>query len=153
MEHLIPVLVVAGMVGFVLMKQIGKITAKLDSVSNEDSYNRYAQFSSIIQEHVRAIKQSLDSSKTVEEERPYQLREGKDEAEALEILSDYIRKLVFFETLMAKQKNAQEIEAELFEILNGLEIFLKEYCQKGEDLSENLREALMKAYESLENDT
>ncbi|ACZ12337.1 hypothetical protein [Sulfurospirillum deleyianum] len=148
MEHLIPVLMVVGMVAFILIKQIGKITTKLDTFSKEDSHNRYAQFSSVIQEHVRAIKNSLDSTKMVEE-RPYLLREGKEETEALEILSDYIRKLVFFETLMAKQKNAQEIEAELFEILNGLENFLKTYCVDGETLSETLRDRLLEAYETL----
>lgn len=151
MEQLLPVLMIVMMVAFVLAKQIGKITTKLDTFSKTESYERYAKFSSIIQEEVREIKQSIDSSKNLEE-RPYVLLEGKDEGEALELLSDNIRKLVFFETLMAKQKSVREIEAELFDVLNGLENFLKEFCVDGEALSDALRERLLEAYERLDEE-
>ena len=148
MEQLIPVLMIVAMVAFVLIKQIGRITSKLDTFADAGSYERYAKFSAIIQEHVREIKQSLDSSKTPNE-RPFKLIEGKNEEEALELLSNFIRKLVFFETMMAKQKNPKEIEAELFEVLNGLETFLKEFCEDGDNLSEELRNNLLEAYEKL----
>lgn len=151
MEQLLPVLMIVAMVAFILAKQIGKITKKLDTFSNDVSFDRYAKFSSIIQDEVREIKQNIDSSKSIDE-RLYLLLEGKDEREALEILSDFIRKLVFFETLMAKQKSANEIEAELFEVLNGLESFLKEYCVDGEALSDALRERLLESYERLDEE-
>ncbi|MCD8477276.1 MAG: hypothetical protein LRY68_04705 [Sulfurospirillum sp.] len=106
MEQLLPVLMIVAMVAFILAKQIGKITKKLDTFSNDVSFDRYAKFSSIIQDEVREIKQNIDSSKSIDE-RLYLLLEGKDEREALEILSDFIRKLVFFETLMAKQKKCK----------------------------------------------
>ena len=149
MEQLIPVVMIVAMVAFVLIKQIGKLTNKLDAFSGEGSFERYAQFSSIIQEHVRNIKLSLDSSKTPDE-RPFKLIEGKKEDEALEILSDFIRKLVFFETMMAKKKSAKEIEADLFELLSHLDSFLKEYCENGETLSDALRETLLEAYQQLD---
>ena len=149
MEQLFPVLMIVAMVAFVLIKQIGKLTNKLDTVSEENSYDRYAQFSAIIQENVREIKQSLDSSKTLTE-RPFKLLEGKNEAEALEKLSDFIRKLVFFESMMAKKKSSDEIEADLFELLSNLDNFLKEYCVDGEALSDVLREKLLEAYEDLD---
>lgn len=151
MEQLIPVLMIVAMVAFVMIKQIGKLTNKLDVMQESTSYDRYARFSAIIQEHVRSIKQSLDSSKEVEV-RPYVLLQGKDESNALEELSNFIRKLVFFETMMAKQKSAREIEAELFDVLNSLEIFLKNSCENGEALSDELRESLLKAYEALDED-
>jgi len=151
MEQLIPVLMIVAMVAFVMIKQIGKLTNKLDVMQESTSYDRYARFSAIIQEHVRSIKQSLDSSKEVEV-RPYVLLQGKDESDALEELSNFIRKLVFFETMMAKQKSAREIEAELFDVLNSLEIFLKNSCENGEALSDELRESLLKAYEALDED-
>ena len=149
MEQLIPVLMVIAMVAFVLIKQIGKLTNKLDSFADKGSYELYAQFSAIIQEHVREIKQSLDSSKTLDE-RPFKLLEGKNEEEALEVLSNFIRKLVFFETLMAKKKSSKEIEADLFELLSHLDDFLKEYCIDGEALADQLRESLSTAYEQLD---
>lgn len=117
-------------------------------MSRGNTFERYATFSSVIQEYVREIKNSLDSSKSVEE-RTYKLLADKNEAQALEKLSDFIRKLVFFETMMAKQKSAQEIEAELFEVLNGLEAFLIEFCEDGENLAEILREKLLVAYEQI----
>lgn len=152
MDQLIPVLMIVGMVAFVLIRQINKVASRTQgsvSLSN-DTFERYAKFSSIIQEHVRTIKNSLDSTKEEKEETPFKLLEGKEEASALEILSDFIRKLVFFETMMAKQKRAEEIEAALFEVLSGLETFIKEYCEDGEALSEMLRDTLLEAYEGLE---
>ena len=150
MEQLIPVLMIVAMVAFVLVKQIGKLTNKLDTFVDENSHERYAKFSAIIQERVREIKQSLDSSKTPNE-RPFKLLEGKNEEEALELLSNFIRKLVFFETLMAKQKSSKEIEAELFELLSHLDTFLKEFCVDGEALADALRDSLLEAYEQLDN--
>lgn len=148
MEQLIPVVMVVAMVAFILIKQIGKLTNKFDSFADESAYDRYAKFSAIIQEHVREIKQSLDSSKSPIE-RPFKLLEGKNEEEALELLSNFIRKLVFFETMMAKKKSSKEIEADLFDLLSHLDDFLKEYCVEGEALSDQLRERLLKAYEQL----
>ena len=149
MDQLIPVLMIVGIVAFVMVRQIGKVTATLDTkMSRGNTFERYATFSSVIQEYVREIKNSLDSSKSVEE-RTYKLLADKNEVQALEKLSDFIRKLVFFETMMAKQKSAQEIEAELFEVLNGLEAFLIEFCEDGENLAEMLREKLLVAYEQI----
>jgi len=138
---------IVAMVSFVMIKQIGKITNKMDTKQNA-SYEQYAQFSAIIQEHVRNIKQSIDTSKEVLV-RTYVLLPDKDESVALEQLSNFIRKLVFFETMMAKQKSASEIEAELFEVLNGLELFLKDFCKNGEALSDELRESLLKMYKEI----
>ena len=106
MDQLIPVLMIVGLVVFVMMRQIGKVTDKIDRQPSVNSRNfeRYAKFSSIIQEHVREIKNALDSSKIKEEETPFKLQEGRNEAQALEKLSDFIRKLVFFETMMANKK-------------------------------------------------
>ena len=152
MDQLIPVLMIVGMVAFILIKQINKVANNSGShpLLSSPSFERYSRFSSIIQEHVRTIKNSLDSSKEATEESPFKLLEGKEEDKALELLSDFIRKLVFFETMMAKQKSAKEIETALFEVLSGIEDFLKEYCEDGEPLSEALREKLLEAYEALD---
>ena len=148
MEELIPVLVVVAIVAFVVSKQIGQLTTRLDNVQKKGSFELYAKFSVAIQEHVRTIRACLDSTKT-HEPCSYQLQTGKDEAKALEILSDFIRKLVFFETMLAKQKKPEEIEAELFELLSQLEAFLNEFCVEGEKLADELRESLSTTYEQL----
>jgi len=150
MDQVIPVLMIVGIVAFIMIRQIGKVTSTLDvKMSKGNTFERYAKFSSVIQEHVREIKNSLDSSKSVET-RSYKLLGHKNEAQALEKLSDFIRKLVFFETMMAKQKSAKEIEAELFEVLSGLEAFLVEFCEDGENLAEILRDKLLEAYQEIE---
>ncbi len=150
MDQLIPVLMIVGMVAFIMVRQINKVTTRIDSQPHTTStaFERYAAFSSVIQDYIREIKSSLDSTKE-HENRPFKLQDGKNEAEALEKLSDFIRTLVFFETKMAKQKSAKEIEAELFEVLNGLESFLQTFCVDGEHLAEALREKLLEAYETL----
>lgn len=135
MEQLIPVLMIVGMVAFIMVRQIGKITRRLDRAQNVNAFARYSKFSAIIQEHVREIKQSIDQTKDVSV-RKYKLLETVNAPQALEELSDMIRKLVFFETMMARQKSSEEIEAELFEILTHLEKFLQSNCQDGETLSD-----------------
>lgn len=149
MDQLLPILMIVLVVSVVMMKQIGKITNKADLAPSQ-SFELYAKFSTIIQEHVREIKNSMDSSKTMEE-RKYKLISGRNEVQALEKISDFIRKLVFFETMMAKQKSAKEIEGELFGVLSGLETFLTEYCEEGENLAEELRNILLEEYEKLQN--
>ena len=99
MDQLIPVLMIVGMVAFVMIRQIGKITGGMQT-KQTGSFEKYAKFSSVIQEHVREIKQSIDTSK--EKENPkFRLVEGRNENQALEKLSVFIRKLVFFESMMA----------------------------------------------------
>ncbi|MDD2385071.1 MAG: hypothetical protein PHN18_12840 [Sulfurospirillaceae bacterium] len=148
MEQIIPALMILGFVAIIMSKQINRVTKNLDNKQSSTGYSSYAKFSAVIQDEIREIKNQIDSSKIIEN-RHYILLEGKNESALLEILSDYIRKLVFFETLMAKQKSAQEIEADLFEILSGMELFLKENCVDGEMLADALRERLLNAYEQI----
>lgn len=149
MDQLLPVLMIVGIVAFIMIRQISKVTSGIENKQTQ-SFEVYAKFSAIIQEYVREIKNSIDTSKEKEEAK-FKLVAGRNENQALEKLSDFIRKLVFFETMMAKQKNPKEIEAELFEVLNGLETFLKEFCENGEKLSDELRENLLEAYEKLQH--
>ena len=150
MSQLLPVLIILAVVTIIMIRQIGKVSQQagdLPQTTTRD-FEFYSTFSSVIQEHVRTIKQALDSSKAPSQ-TPFKLKNDKDESEALEILSNAIRKLVFFETAMAKQKSTTEIETELFEVLSDLEAFLIEYCEDGEELAENLREELLEAYNQL----
>ena len=151
MNQLLPVLVVVAVVAFIMMRQISKIAHQSPNQTQRSTprnFEFYAQFSSVIQDHVRAIKQALDSTNAHVQDK-FKLLSGKDESEALEKLSDAIRTLVFFETAIAKQKPASEIETELFEVLNNIETFLIEYCENGEELAEELREELLDAYNKI----
>jgi len=147
MDQLFPVIFVVAMIAFILMKQIKHITGNLDIKGDTNSFEKYSKFSVAIQNHLRAIKLDIDSSKNIENPR-YILIEGIDEEEAIETLSDYLRKLVFFETLLAKQKTSNEIESELFAILSQVDQFLKQNCVDGEQLAEELRDNLLNEYEN-----
>lgn len=146
MDQLFPVIFVAAMIAFILSKQIKHITGNLDAQGDTNIFDKYSKFSVAIQNHIRAIKLDIDSEKKIENPR-YILLENVNEEDSIELLSDYLRKLVFFETLLVKKKTADEIEGELFSILSQVDHFLKEKCVDGEQLADELRDNLLAQYE------
>jgi len=146
MEQLFPVLFVAALIAFIMMKQIGHITGNLDIQGETNSFEKYSKFSVAIQNHIRAIKLDIDSTKQIENPR-YILKDKESEEDLIEELSDFLRKLVFFETLLAKRKTSSEIESELFAILSQLDNFIRQNCKDGEILAEELRDNLLAQYE------
>lgn len=147
MDQLIPALFVAAMIAFIVFKQINHITRRLDKKGDTNIFDKYAKFSVAIQNHIRAIKLDIDSTKKIETPR-YILLENIDEEDSIEKLSDYLRKLVFFETLLAKKKTSSEIESDLFGILSQVDEFIKQNCVDGEQLAEELKENLLLEYEN-----
>jgi len=148
MDQLFPVIFVVAMMVFMLMKQLKHITGNLDTQGNTNSFDKYSNFSVAIQNHIRAIKLDIDSVKKIENPR-YILLENRDEEDSIELLSDFLRKLVFFETLLAKKKTPSEIEGELFGVLSELDTFIKENCEDGELLADELRDSLLEEYEDV----
>jgi len=146
MDQLFPVIFVVAMIAFILMKQIKHITGNLDIQGDTNSFDKYSKFSVAIQNHIRAIKLDIDSTKQIENPR-YVLKDEESEEDLIEDLSDFLRKLVFFETLLAKSKTSTEIEGELFGILSQLDTFIKQNCEDGEVLAEELRDNLKAQYE------
>ena len=146
MDQLFPVIFVVAMIAFILMKQIKHITGNLDIQGDTNSFDKYSKFSVAIQNHIRAIKLDIDSTKQIENPR-YILKDEESEEDLIEDLSDFLRKLVFFETLLAKSKTSSEIEGELFGILSQLDTFIKQNCEDGEVLAEELRDNLLAQYE------
>jgi valyl-tRNA synthetase len=151
MEDFLPAILVAMAVGFVMIKQIGKITQRIDAKGEPTDANVYAAFAGVIQEKIRAIKKDIDSSKETPEPQ-YVLKEGEGEEKALEELSDMIRKLVFFETMGAKRDSKERIESEMFGVLNELDSFVSQALVDGEALADELREELFGAYERIKQE-
>lgn len=146
MDQLFPVIFVAAFIAFILLKQIKHVTDNLDN-AGENSFSKYSNFSVSIQNYIRIIKSDIDSTKEKETVK-YKLKENIDEKESVEKLADFLRKLVFFETLLAKQKSSGEIESELFEVLSALDSFLRENCEDGEERADELREILFEEFEN-----
>lgn len=150
MEQLFLVIFVVAMIAFILMKQVNHVAESLDIKGDTNSFDKYSKFSVSIQNHIRAIKLDIDSSKQIENPK-YVLLDKELEEDSLEKLSDFLRKLVFFETLLAKNKSPNEIEGELFIILSELDTFLKQNFIDGEILADELRDNLMSEYEGISN--
>lgn len=146
MDQLLPVIFVSIFIAFIMMKQIRHVVQNIDSRPSTNNFEKYSRFSVIIQNAIRTIKNDIDSSK--EKESPkYSLINSEDEEQSLETLADFLRKLVFFETLLAKQKSKSEIESELFAVLSSLDVFIKEKCQDGQKLADELKDELFAQYE------
>jgi len=146
MDQLFPVIFIVGLIAYMMIKQVGRVTFNLDQKGDTDGFEKYSKFSVAIQNHIRAIKLDIDSTKHIDNPR-YILLNKKNEEDTIELLSDFLRKLVFFETLLAKQKTSTEIEGELFGVLSQLDELIKEKFKDGELLAEELKDNLLKEYE------
>lgn len=146
MDQFFPAIFVSIVVAFILIKNIKRITEKMD-ISALNPYEKYAKFSAHIQEYIRDIKKDIgknDSETTV-----YILAEGKDLESTQEKLSDFIRKLVFFETSMAKNRSKQDIESELAQTLINLDAFVRENIKNGELIADKMKEDLQSRFKGL----
>ncbi len=138
---------ISAVVVFVMVKQINKITNKIDE--NAIKYantNIYADFSAHIQEALRAIRADI---KNTNNEPIYVLINEENQEQSLEFLADNIRKLVAFESMGAKSKAPKQTEKELFEILSSIDEFLNNFIQNGEKLADDLREDFAKKFNEL----
>ncbi len=146
MDQFVPVIFVSIVVAFIVIKNIKRITEGMEQ-KGDNNYANYASFSTHIQEYIRDIKKDInqDSNSDV----LFVLKDTDKKEEASEKLSDFIRKLVFFETLMAKNKTKDQIEAELVQILTDLEAFVRQYIQNGDMLAEKIKEDLQARFQKL----
>jgi valyl-tRNA synthetase len=146
MDQFFPVIFISIVVAFVLIKNIKRITEKMD-IDALNPYDKYAKFSAHIQEYIRDIKK--DISKTDSGENLFVLADNKDLEVTQEKLSDFIRKLVFFETSMAKNRSKQDIESELAQTLIDLDSFVKENIKNGELIAQKMKDDLESRFQEL----
>lgn len=142
-------IVIAAVIIIIMIKQINKVTDRIDAQTPAiEPVGLYSNFASLVQEKIRAIRLDIDTPK---EGAKFVLLEGVDTSEALEKLSDMIRKLVFFETMIGMRNSSQNTEAGLFEILNSLDNFIASSLVEGKELADEIREELAVSYEKLKN--
>ncbi len=150
MEHLIPVITVSLIVAFFMYKNINKITSNVDNFSS-NSFELYAKYARIVERYIKNIEEIVEKNSVLENEK-YILKNREKKEEIREKLFSFIRKLAFFETLQAKQKDKQEIESQFFEILSSLDSLIKENFKNGEYLADELRKNLHREYETLKDE-
>ncbi|MDR0761497.1 MAG: hypothetical protein LBF13_00455 [Campylobacteraceae bacterium] len=147
--QLLGAVIIAAVVIVIMIKQINKVTDKIDAdLPVIEPTRLYANFAALVQEKIRAIRLDIDTPK---EGAKFVLLEEVNTSEALEKLSDMIRKLVFFETMIGMKNGAQSTEAGLFEILNSLDNFIAASLVNGKELADEIREELAVSYDRLKN--
>ena len=146
MDQFLPAIFVSIVVAFVVIKNIKRITEKMD-IDALNPYDKYASFSAHIQEYIRDIKKEInqdDKSDVI-----FALLDSVDLEKAQEKLSDFIRKLVFFETSMAKNRSKQQIENELAQLLFDLDSFIRENIENGDLIADKMKKDLQSRFEEL----
>ncbi|MCF6172274.1 MAG: hypothetical protein L3J44_00550 [Campylobacteraceae bacterium] len=147
MDQFFPAIFISIVVAFILIKNIKKITEKMD-IDASNPHTSYASFSAHIQEYIRDMKKDLNKKEN-NNEVVFVLKEDKDLEKSQEKLSDFIRKLVFFETTMAQNKTKEQIENDLAQTLFDLDSFVRENIQNGELIADKMREDLQSRFEEL----
>ncbi len=147
MEHLVPVIIVSLIVAFFMYKNIDKITANID-VLEDNSYELYAKYARIVEKYIKNIEEIIDKNSVLKEDK-YILKDKSQTDKIKEKLFALVRKLAFFETLKAKEKDKKELETKFFEILSSLDIIVKDNFIDGEKLADELREILHNEYQNL----
>jgi len=146
MDQFLPAIFVSIVVAFIVIKNIKRITEKMD-IDALNPYDKYASFSAHIQEYIRDIKKEInqdDKSNVI-----FALLNGVNLEKAQEKLSDFIRKLVFFETSMAKNRSKQQIENELAQLLFDLDSFIRENIENGDLIADKMKKDLQSRFEEL----
>ncbi len=141
---LVSAIVAGSIITYLMYKNINKITKKLDETSR-GGFEAYAAFSAKIQEYIRKIKKDIDDDLSSQNPQ-YFLKKESDQKVVVKELTNLIRELSFYETVLAKKKSSDEIESGLFEILSKLDSLIKENFQDGEKIADQLREDFHKEY-------
>jgi hypothetical protein len=111
-----------------------------------NKFEKYSSFSVLIQEYIRKIRVDLEKDGDI-----YRLQESSIEKkqELLDLLSDALRKLTFFETLLSKSKPSTDIERDMFDILEFLDDILNEHFIDGERLADEMRDDLSSKHQQI----
>lgn len=149
MVDVVSAVLVGSVVIYLMYQNISKITSNIDK-SIKGTFETYAAYSSKIQEYIRTVKNDIDSDHDVE--NPIFILKESTKSKALtKQLADLIRKLVFFETLLAKKKSAEEVEESMFAILDEFDKLVREECVDGETLADQIRDKLYQDYINTQN--
>ncbi len=147
MDQFFPAIFVSVVVAFILIKNIKRITEKMD-VDALNPYDKYASFSAHIQEYIRDMKKEIE--KEDKSDVVFSLLDVVDLKKAQEELSGFIRKLVFFETSMAKNRPKEQIENDLAQILFSLDGFVRKNIKNGDLIADKMKEDLQARFEKLQ---
>ncbi len=144
MGGLIGVVVIGGVVAYIMYQNINKVTKTIEKKS-EKGYEFFANLAGAATEYIKDIKRDINGKN---ENPSFVLKQEDKKEQILKELDDYIRKLAFFETVLAKKKDPEMIEEEMAEIFFNFDDFIRDNFIDGDIKADNIRESLKKIYQN-----
>ncbi len=135
-------LVVALVVGFIIYKEISKVTSNIDISEQNPDMSKYSKFCDFIDDEITSVKNSL----TLEN---IKLKDEDLKDEFLDKVSTLSKELVFLQNMSSSNKNANDWEKRLFDFLNKFENLNDEYLQNSQSLNDKIRERLADKFRNL----
>lgn len=135
-------LVVALMVGFIIYKEISKVTSNIDIHEQNPDMSKYSKFCDFIDDEITSVKNSL-----MLENIKLKNEDLKDEF--LDKISTLSKELVFLQNMSSSNKNAKDWEKRLFDFLNKFESLNDKYLQNSQNLNDEIRERLANKFRNL----
>lgn len=149
MEDMIPLVLIIMAIVFIMYKNLEKVTSRIDN-KEDVSFELYSKYAVKIEEYLREIKNDIEK-RTVMQNPKYSLKNEDKKEDISNAISDIIRKVAFFETVMAKRKGSEQIEEELFKILNSLDELIGDEFKNGKETADNLKEELFEEFNRLKS--
>lgn len=135
-------LVVALVVGFIIYKEISKVTSNIDIHEQNPDMSKYSKFCDFIDDEITSVKNSLML------ENIKLKNEGLKDV-FLDKVSTLSKELVFLQNMSSSNKNAKDWEKRLFDFLNKFESLNDEYLQNSQNLNDEIRERLADKFKNL----
>ena len=144
MGGLVSVVLVGGMVAYLMYQNVNKVTKNIEKKSSK-GYEFFANLAGAAIEYIKDIKRDINGKN---ENPDFKLKAEKESNKVLKELDDFIRKLAFYETVLAKKKDTDDIEKEMAEIFIKFDSFITENFEDGDKKADEIRESLKKIYQN-----
>ncbi len=135
-------LVVALVVGFIIYKEISKVTSNIDIHEQNPDMSKYSKFCDFIDDEITSVKNSLMLENI-------KLKDEDLKDVFLDKVSTLSKELVFLQNMSSSNKNAKDWEKRLFDFLNKFESLNDEYLQNSQNLNDEIRERLADKFRNL----
>ena len=135
-------LVVALVIGFIIYKEISKVTSNIDIHEQNPDMSKYSKFCDFIDDEITSVKNSLMLENI-------KLKNEGLKDEFLDKVSTLSKELVFLQNMSSSNKNAKDWEKRLFDFLNKFESLNDEYLQNSQNLNDEIRERLANKFRNL----
>ncbi len=142
MGGLVSVVLVGSVVAYIMYQNINTVTKNIEKKSPK-AYDFFATLAGAAIEYIKDIKRDLNGKREKQE-----FFATIEKEKALSQLDDFIRKLAFYETVLAKKKSIDDVEKEIAEVFINFDSFLSKSFQDGEKKAESLKLSLQKIYQN-----